>query len=231
MDEDKKKFMDKVLPKDLETAEQVETEQVNTEASAFAPAGFLGWAEDAAVLSTLDDTQTFSVASGRNRPISWHNVAFRTSSIIPVEQEREIERIVDRRLAENIPMFEKVMDSMMDRKLQSLNILDPYSLRYGLGTPNIIGFQPDIYAIEKIISDSFLQLPYVKQVSYVQHGDEWRLIVVHDSENHEEAFDKIEEKIIELEEKLPELDIEPWILHSSEVESRHLTNAKAILEK
>lgn len=231
MDEDKKKFLDKILPKDLETAEQVKPEQFNIEAHAFVGAGSLGWVENETVLNILDDTQTFSDSSYRNKPISWHNVAFRTSSIIPVEQEREIERIVDRRLAENIPMFEKVMDSMMNRKLQSLNIMDPYSLQYGLGTQNIIGFQPDVNTIEKIISDSFLQLPYVKQVSYVQHGDEWRLIVVHDNKDREEAFDKIEEKIIELEEGLPNLDIEPWILHSSEVESRHLTDAKTILKK
>ena len=48
--------------------------------------------------------------------------------------ELEIERIVDRRMAENIPIFENIMDSILNRKLKYLN-LDPSSIQFAIGSP------------------------------------------------------------------------------------------------
>ena len=232
MDEKKKKFLDEAITKDIESdqlSEVVVADGNPIEQTAWGD-NINAYANTLAITS-LDETGIISSPTVSQRAIGSFFGFRYPHTTIPIEQELEIERIVDRRMAENTPMFEKVMDSMISRKLQSLNILEPSFQQYGLGTPWTITPQFETSIIEKIILESFAQIPYVKNVSYVQHDDKCRLIVIHDNQDQKEAFNKIDEKIIELEETLPKLDIEPWILHVSEVESHHLTNAKTILEK
>ena len=90
--------------------------------------------------------------------------------------------------------------------------------------------QRNAETLESIIKDSFNDMDFVKQVCYLDTGEDFRLIVILESDDFEFAFNAIVDKIIKLEE-LFDTSIEPWILRQSEVESHHLTNTKTVFKK
>lgn len=233
MEWNKKKFLDKILPKDLESTKNADVAIPN-----FSPTEQIEWSgrinipADTTFVASLNEPAMLD----ESIPIQWNALhpffGFRNPhSTIPVEQELEIEKIVDRRIGESIPMFEKVMDSMLNRKLELLNLVSTtQDTSNFVVSADISKYKVNIKAIEKVISTSFSSISNIQKVSYIPQKEGWKLIIIHNLEDKAEALNQIEEKILEIEQILPNMDFEPWILHLSEVEPHHTIGAKTILE-
>ena len=74
-------------------------------------------------------------------------------------------------------------------------------------------------------------MSFVTHVCYSNTNNEYILIVIFEAKDFESAFNAIDDKIIELEGILPNINIEPWILTTSEVRLDHLINTKTIFKK
>ncbi len=226
---DKTKFSNRVRPKDVEIVKNTIGDELNVlNADETAWEGLVDPPVDPAVEGTtpppIDELQSFhrsvfigSVSGFRYAP-----------STIPDEQESEIEKIVDRKMAKNMPMFQRIMSSMVDKKLQSLEMSNT-RLQGVFGSRN--ASQHNAETLESTIRDSFNDMDFIKQVCYLDTGDDLRLIVILESEDLEPAFSAIIDRVIELEELLCDISIEPWVLRQSEVEPHHLTNAKTVFKK
>ncbi len=89
----------------------------------------------------------------------------------------------------------------------------------------------DVKQIDLTIHELFGDMNCIRHVCYSNVEEKYRLIVIFKDEDFESAFTAIDNKIIELEKLLPNIDIEPWILHVSEVHPDHLINTKTIFKK
>ncbi len=135
--------------------------------------------------------------------------------------EAEIKSIVNKTLSENMPMFEKVISSMIDHKLSNLGLNPTLSINLTEITPNE----------ENEIILALSPLAFIKNVSYSKHDSTIKLVVVHTGSDNLQAFESIEDTIIALEEKLPAYSIEPWILHESELQDSFLSQTKPLIQK
>jgi len=228
----KKKFLDEVLPKDLESTKNVEVvtpnffpteKQIELSSQIIIPT-------DTTLTTLIEPTMLDESLVQWNALHSFFG--FRNPhSVIPVEQELEIEKIANRCIAESVPMFEKVMDSMLNRKLESLNLVSTTKDTSNfVVSADISKYKLNIEVIEKVISTSLSTIPNIQKVSYIPQKEGWKLIIIHSIEDRAEALNQIEEKILEIEQILPNMDLEPWILHLSEVDPHHAIGAKTILE-
>ena len=150
---------------------------------------------------------------------------------IAVDQEYDIRKIVNRQFAENMPVFEKIINSIVDRKLRSMNVTESLDVQNWFESTKKITSQENLIVMEKLIFELFNKIEVVKKIAYRQSNNKFYLIIVYDSQNHEKIFDQIEEELIKLEDALPKYEFEPWILHDSELETRHLHDTKIILQK
>ncbi len=150
---------------------------------------------------------------------------------IAVDQEYEIKKIINMQFAENMPVFEKIINSIVDRKLRSMNVAESLNTQNWFESAKKTTLQENVNVIEKLIFELFNKIESVKTVSYRQSNNKLFLIIVYESQEHEKMFDQIEEELIKLENILPKYEFEPWILHNSELEERHLQDTKTILQK
>ena len=135
--------------------------------------------------------------------------------------EAEIKSVVNKTLSENMPMFEKMVSSMIDHKLSNLGFNPALSINLTEITSNE----------ENEIILAFSPLAFIKNVSYSKHNSTIKLVVVHAGSDNLQAFESIEDTIIALEEKLPAYSIEPWILHESELQDSFLSQTKPLISK
>lgn len=133
--------------------------------------------------------------------------------------ELKITSIVNKTLSENMPMFEKIISSMIDHKLHNMGLASS-------STPNSSNIH---VAEENEIISIFSNLDFIKSISYSKFNSKIKLVVVHNESDNLKAFDLIEDVIIALEDKLPEYSIEPWILHESEVHDSFLSKTKILV--
>lgn len=133
--------------------------------------------------------------------------------------EAIMKSIVDKRLKENMPLFENAIASMINHKLKSMELSPVSNL-------NLNEIPDDVKA--EIIKE-LSKMDFVKTIAYSKEDSNIRLIIIHSSSDKSEAFDKIAESIFDLEDRIPEFFIEPWILHESETQSSYLEDTKLIL--
>ncbi len=129
-----------------------------------------------------------------------------------------------------MPILEKFVEFIVDRRLRFMNAVQSHDIqdRFESTKKNT---SPEIEVIKRLICELFSKIEPVRTISYRQSGNKLILIIVYDSQDHEGMFDQIEEELIRLENVLPKYEFEPWILHGSELEERHLHGAKTILQK
>ncbi len=132
--------------------------------------------------------------------------------------ELTIKSIVNKTLSENMPIFEKIISSMIDHKLNNLRSNPPSTIN-----PTEIPVE-----FEDVIVASLSPLTFIKKISYSKYNSTIKLIVIHDESDNLKAFDMIEDAIIALEDKMPDYSIEPWILHESEVQDSFLSQTKQL---
>jgi len=147
------------------------------------------------------------------------------------DQEHEIEKMIGRGFAANMPMFVKVMDSIVERKLRLMSMSESRDTGTWFGRVPNATLQENRDAVKKMIAESLDKVESVKTVSYRQSSDRLFLVIVYVGQEHEKAFDQIEEELIKLENALPKYEFEPWILHSSEAEERHFHGTETILQR
>ncbi|MDH3312063.1 MAG: hypothetical protein OEM28_02815 [Nitrosopumilus sp.] len=150
---------------------------------------------------------------------------------IAVDPEYEIRKIVNRQFAENMPVLEKIINSIVDRKLRSMNVTESLDTQNWYESTKKVTSQENVIVMEKLIFELFNKIQVVKKIAYRQSNNKLYLIIVYASQEHEKAFDQIEEELIKLEDALPKYEFEPWILHNLELETRHLHDTKTILQK
>ncbi|MCV0366306.1 MAG: hypothetical protein K5798_03445 [Nitrosopumilus sp.] len=157
------------------------------------------------------------IRSGVSLP---HRAIFsRTETQVP--NEFEIQSIVNQTLSENMPMFEKVISSMIAHQLNKL----------GINPQNSENLSSIPILNESEIVNAFSQLNFIKTISYSKHNSQIKLVVIHNESDNLKAFDMIEDVIIALEEKISDFSIEPWILHESEVQDSFLSGTTTIFSK
>lgn len=135
--------------------------------------------------------------------------------------ESKIKSIVNQTLGENMPVFEKVISSIIDHKLSNLGLVPTTTIN-----PTDIHLKDE----EEILT-AFAKLDFIKNISYSKHNSVIKLVVTHTESDNLKAFEQIEDTIIDLENKLPAYSIEPWILHESEVQDSFVSKTKLIFSK
>ncbi len=179
----------------------------------------------------MADTVGYAEANGTPRiSKSWLEQAHHETNIT-VDQEYEIKKIFNKQFAENTPILEKFVEYIVDRKLHSMNAASQSHDIQDRLEPAKKNTLPEIDIIKRLIRELFNKIEPVRTISYRQSGNKLILVIVYDNQDHESMFDQIEDELIRLENVLPEYEFEPWILHNSELEERHLHGAKTILQK
>ena len=85
--------------------------------------------------------------------------------------------------------------------------------------------------IEIAVKDIFSQMPTIVSVYSRPTQAGLVLIVGHNSEDISNPFRQIQQGIVKLEKKFPNVDFEPWILHLKEIQDEHLHLSKLIFKK
>ena len=135
------------------------------------------------------------------------------------DDEHTIKLVVDKRLEENMPIFQKMISFMIDTKLNENGFVSS-------GTKK--SSELDQMEEERIVN-SLNHLEYVTKIAYSKQDSEIRIIVIHSSNDKTDALRKIDESIRKLETGFPDHYIEPWILHESEVQPHTIKETKTIL--
>lgn len=140
-----------------------------------------------------------------------------TSSRIPIEQKQEIEEIVNRKMADNMVVFQKIVNLI--RESQSASTRDTSD-----STPL------NIAAMVEHIARSLSNMDFVRELYYIYEDNKFDLIIIHKNEDNSYAFNTIFDKILEIEEHLSTY-IEPLIMHESEVEPDYLIDTKVVFKR
>ncbi len=85
--------------------------------------------------------------------------------------------------------------------------------------------------IEIAIKDIFSQMSTIVNVYSRPTQSGLVLIVGHNSEDISNPLRQTQQGIVELEEKFPNIDFDPWILHLKEIQDEHIHLSKLIFNK
>ena len=179
--------------------------------------------------TTYEDHLKWDLSNMSNISASSREAPTDTRTPIPIHDisNMAIKKIVERVISENIHVFQMMINSEIEQKFRSLttdisihDVNDSKNMRlHGAAV------------LKATIRESFIDMDFVKQVFYADR-DEWlKLIVIHENDDLVYAFSAIDDRIVELEKSTPGLNIEPLILHISEVESHDMIGAKTIFER
>ena len=144
---------------------------------------------------------------------------FRHRNMPDTKLTEMIKSIVDKRLEEDMSLFKNVISSMIDRKLSDMELSSVSNLSL-----NEISVDTETEIIKELS-----KMDFVKLIAYSKEDSKIRLIIIHSSSDRSKAFDKIAESVLNLDDRMPEFFIEPWILHESETQPSYLEDAKIIL--
>ena len=140
--------------------------------------------------------------------------------------DRSIGDAVDRRLIKWIHLFEKIAESVVERKLQT--ILAPNSSE----TAKAFALQA---AEEKEITDALSKIPDIKKVYCAKEnlidGPRITLTVIHSSPDHDDESSVILDEILSLEDRLDGCLIRENILRDSDADLLDTSNLKLLLDR
>ncbi len=104
-------------------------------------------------------------------------------------------------------------------------------LQNWLDSARIFELPENVVIVKEMIVALLISVESVKTISYRQCNNKIILVIGYDSQEHTKTFWQIEEELIKLENVLPAYEFEPCILPSSELQERHLTGTKVILQR
>lgn len=133
----------------------------------------------------------------------------------PGQTASDIRQILDAKMAECVPLLERMIEAKNKSKLQG-TWDDPSRVNDA----------------EKTIAQYLSSIPSIRSVVVLgQKQDEWRMRIVHDDNDSENALDQIVDRIMEAEDATSVSMMNTDLVHVSESESELPEGAKTILQR
>lgn len=85
--------------------------------------------------------------------------------------------------------------------------------------------------VKALVNKIFVKIPALEKMYIRTRHDGFRLVIVHNVPDIDDAFTQLNPGIQELENTFPEIYFVPWHLHVDEVEDRHIAHTELIYVK